>query len=651
MFSRSFRLGVCVRGLLFALVSLAAIPHAAAQSCLALIPATSVINFGMHAVGTTTLTQDVEVTNLCSTIMQVTSFSMQPSAFVFIGGWAPISLGVGQNMIFEIRFAPQAAQAYSGTATVNVQGYAPIVVNMTGTGFLADATPDWSASSLTFSNIPAGSGSTQNVTLKNTGTKGVTISSVYTDPPFSVSGWTVNQTLKAGASLTLPVTYSPTSVGSNTGTLVVTTNNLPATGVSLNGTSIAPTSLAITNFPTMPPVTQGAAYLVSLQSMNGVGAVAWNLAAGSILPSGLSLSGSGSITGTVASTVPVGTYPFSITATDSSSNTATTQFKLSVQAPTGAECNNITWDVAGTTTPILPLTDLGTGTYLGTEGGLYENGSNIMPASHDSDGVGFGQSIQPLDVNGNPSPTGKIGLMSMGMSVTFDTFQRFMQNAAADPSINPALVFVPAAQPRLGAINWTVLNSPAWVDTFQYFLPQAGVTPEQVQVMWVEDVDANPHGTFPKDMVSLQSEFEVTAQLMHTQFPNLKLTFFSSREYAAYENGLPKAGDKEPYAYESAFAVRGMIEDQLNGVADMNYNAANGPVMAPWVAWGPYFWANGLLARSDGLTWPCYYFESDGQHPDLKTGGSEQDASMLMNFLKTDDATASWFLAPVPRVK
>ena len=63
--------------------------------------------------------------------------------------------------------------------------------------------------------------------------------------------------------------------------------------------------------------------------------------------------------------------------------------------------------------------------------------------------------------------------------------------------------------------------------------------------------------------------------------------------------------NNEPYAYESAFAVRGMIQDQINGVAAMNYNPANGPVVAPWVAWGPYIWANGLLARRDGLTWPC----------------------------------------------
>jgi hypothetical protein len=637
---------VAVRGLIFALTLAGSFQYAAAQSCLAIIPANGVISFGMKAVGTQTLTQDVEVTNLCAPIVTLTSFSMSSSPFILMGGWAPYTLTQGQNMIFEIRFAPTAAQKYTGTATVNIQGYSPVVVPMSGTGFLADATPSWNTSSLTFSNVPLGTTSAaQTVTLKNTGTKGVTITDVYTDPPFSTPAFTVNEDLKAGGSISFPVTYSPSFVSSSNGTLVVTTNNLPPTGVTLYGNGVTPSTLAITNFPTVPVVTQGATYLAQFQSTNGVGAVTYSLAAGSTLPSGLSLSSTGAITGTVSATLAVGNYPFSVKATDSAANSVTSQFTLPVQKPTGANCNNISWDIVGTTTPIVPITDLGTGTYLGAEGGLYLNGSNIMPASHDADGVAFAQSIQPLNAEGNPDPNGKMGLISMGMSVTFDTFLKFIQDSAADPSVNPNLVYVPAAQPRLGAVDWANINSAAWAETFAYFLPQSGLTPQQVVAAWVESVDANPHGSFPGDMTTLQSEYETAAQLMHTEFPNLKLAFFTSREYGAYENGLPHGGDKEPYAYESGYAVRGMIQDQLNGVAAMNYNAADGPVVAPWVAWGPYIWADGLIARSDGLVWPCYYFESDGQHPSSKTGGSEQDANMLMNFLKTDDATAPWFLA------
>jgi hypothetical protein len=89
-----------------------------------------------------------------------------------------------------------------------------------------------------------------------------------------------------------------------------------------------------------------------------------------------------------------------------------------------------------------------------------------------------------------------------------------------------------------------------------------------------------------------------------------------------------------------------MIQDQLNGNANMNYNAANGPVMAPWVAWGPYTWGNGLIPRSDGLQWSCQNYENDGVHTSATGGGTEKVANQLMNFFKTNDATASWFLAP-----
>jgi hypothetical protein len=635
---------VCRLAFFFALSG--GLNSAAAQSCLAIIPANYTINFGKIAVGTTTLTQDVEVTNLCTPTVQVSSFSMSSTEFKLQGGWAPITLAQGQNMIFLIRFAPDAPQTFTGTATVNVDGYSPIVVTMSGSGFLADATPSWSSSALAFSSVPLGTTSAaQTVTLTNTGTKGVTVTNVYTDAPFSVTGFTVNQNLRAGGSLPLQVTFAPSATGSFNGTLVVTTNNLPPTGVTLSGTAITPTLLAITNFPTLPVVTQGAAYLAALHSINGVGTVTWSVAPGSTLPSGLRLSAAGGISGTLGATVPVGNYLFSVKATDSSANTITQQFTLPIQKPTGANCNNIDWDVTGTKIPMVPLTDLGTGTYQGSEGGLYPNGSNVMPDSHDADGVAFAQSIQPLDANGNVDPNGKYGLISMGMSVTFDTFLKFMADAGADPSTNKSLVFVPAAQPRLGAVDWADITGPAWTDTFNYFLPQSGLTPQQVVAAWVESVDANPHGSFPGDMAVLQSEYETAAQLLHTEFPNLKLVFFSSREYGAYENGLPHGGDKEPFAYESAFAVRGMIQDQLNGLPAMNYDAANGPVVAPWVAWGPYIWADGLIQRGDGLVWPCYYFEPDGQHPSSKTGGSEQDANMLLNFMKTNDATAPWFLA------
>src|SRR3954470_14740173 len=77
-----------------------------------------------------------------------------------------------------------------------------------------------------------------------------------------------------------------------------------------------------------------------------------------------------------------------------------------------------------------PLNDLGTGTSLGFEGGLYENGTNQPPADHLSVGLARKALVRPLDTNGNPSPTGKIVLLSIGMS---NTTQEFCSASGSPP--------------------------------------------------------------------------------------------------------------------------------------------------------------------------------------------------------------------------
>jgi hypothetical protein len=66
--------------------------------------------------------------------------------------------------------------------------------------------------------------------------------------------------------------------------------------------------------------------------------------------------------------------------------------------------------------------------------------------------------------------------------------------------------------------------------------------------------------------------------------------------------------------------------------------------MAPWMSWGSYDWANGLVGRSDGLIWACTDYK-DGVHPS-QPQGREKDANLLLNFMKTDDTARLWFLDP-----
>jgi len=290
------------------------------------------------------------------------------------------------------------------------------------------------------------------------------------------------------------------------------------------------------------------------------------------------------------------------------------------------------------------LNDLGSDTYLGAQGGLYPGGSNARPAYNDDAGLAIANSIQPLDANGNPDPNGRYGLISIGESNTSNTYAQFTINANADPSKNSHLVIVKGAQPTAPAAKFADPDNGVWNAIFQFFLPQVGLTANQVVAAWVQAVNAFPTGKFPDDMVQEQSQLESIARNLHNKFPNLKMTYFTSKFYDGYDNGLKNPRYPEPYAYETGFAVKWVIEDQIDGDPTMNYDPDGGDVMAPWVTWGPYEWANGMLGRNDGLVWTCQDMTADGVHP-AKPAGWEKDANVVLNFFKSDNTTAPWFLA------
>jgi hypothetical protein len=49
--------------------------------------------------------------------------------------------------------------------------------------------------------------------------------------------------------------------------------------------------------------------------------------------------------------------------------------------------------------------------------------------------------------------------------------------------------------------------------------------------------------------------------------------------------------------------------------------------------------------RSDGFSWTCQDVQADGTHPS-NPAGRIKVSTQLLNFLKTDDTAAPWFLAP-----
>ena len=291
-------------------------------------------------------------------------------------------------------------------------------------------------------------------------------------------------------------------------------------------------------------------------------------------------------------------------------------------------------------TGMIPLPDLGTGTYKGEQGGLYPGGVNTPPPAHLKAGEALARKIVPLDADGHAAANGKIVLISIGMSNTTMKFQVFMKIAAQDHSLNPNLVLVDGAQN--GQVAWVTANPkmPFW-EVVDQRLEAAGVTKNQVQAAWLLQANGGPSRPFPAESKELQQNLEDTLHVMHDKFPNLKIAYLSSRTYAGYATSPL---NPEPFAYEGGFSVKWLIADQIAGRPELNYDPAKGAVRAPWIAWGPYVWADGVKPNKDGLSYTIDdYIEADRTHP--SNSGRMKVAQRLLAFLKSDPTARPWFSA------
>ena len=302
----------------------------------------------------------------------------------------------------------------------------------------------------------------------------------------------------------------------------------------------------------------------------------------------------------------------------------------------------------GTTAIAKPLTDMtAENRYKGEDGGLYGGGRNSPPEAHFKAALAEAVKIQALDADGKPSPNGKIVLMTHGMSNTTLESQRFIEVANADPLKNPAVVLVDGAQGGMDSRKWiedthTRSGASPW-DRLERRIKSAGATPPQVQVIWMKhaislknDARMRHFGGFPNYARQLQGDMAQLVVMLKKRYPNLRLVYVSSRSYGGYA-ATPL--NPEPYAYESAFGVRWLIQDQIKGVESLNYASGKTPLLL----WGPYLWADGEKGRKfDDLAYSREDFREDGTHP--SDSGQQKIAEQLVKFFTTDPTANMWFV-------
>jgi streptogramin lyase len=164
-----------------------------------------------------------------------------------LGGDCPVSpsgLGAGKSCKVTVTFTPSIIGVESATLSVASNSpSSPQTTALNGTG----TTPvTLSASSLNLGSVAVGdTTASKNVVLTNHENVSLDFAGILTSGGFTVAGNTCGASITATSTCTIGLTFSPTAIGSATGTLTFTDSaeNSPQV-VSLTGTGTTPVTLS-----------------------------------------------------------------------------------------------------------------------------------------------------------------------------------------------------------------------------------------------------------------------------------------------------------------------------------------------------------------------------------------------------------------------
>ncbi len=201
-------------------------------------PAT--VSFGKVGVGKQA-TQTITVSNVGTVALNITQATVSNSQFSVSGANLPFALAAGQSSNLSVNVTPTAAASLSGTLTVSGDGgSSPVAVSLWATA-VSGTQPKLSVSptSLNFGTVSTGTKGSANLTLSNLGSSDLTISLIsLTGAEFGIGGITTPKTISAGQSVQATLRFSPTTSGSVSGSLAITSNdpNNATMTVPLSGT-------------------------------------------------------------------------------------------------------------------------------------------------------------------------------------------------------------------------------------------------------------------------------------------------------------------------------------------------------------------------------------------------------------------------------
>jgi hypothetical protein len=220
------------------------LPALAGAQQISLTPSTLI--FGDVSVGSSK-TLAVVVKNITKRRIGMFQASVSGKGYTISGISCPVNLRAGQSMSFSVTFTPPSVETDSGLVSLVTDNWwkshrtepSTSVLNVSGSGTTSSEIAA-SPASVAFGNVIVGNSQTVPVTIANTGSVTVTISAAAaTGTGFSFTGPGLPATLAAGQSTTFNAIFTPTSSGSKTGNLAITSDaNNPTLNVPLAGVGV-----------------------------------------------------------------------------------------------------------------------------------------------------------------------------------------------------------------------------------------------------------------------------------------------------------------------------------------------------------------------------------------------------------------------------
>ena len=195
-------------------------------------------SFGNVTLGSQS-SQTVTLTNNSATSVTISQAAVSGSGFSLSGISAPLALNAGANATFTVTFTPQSAGSASGALAITSNAVDPTVsMTLSGTGVAAGALGA-NPASLDFGSVQVGNAQSLSEAVTNSGGSNVTISQIaVSGTGFALSGLSTPVTLGAGQSANFTVTFTPTSAGSASGSVAITSNGSnPTLAIALTGTA------------------------------------------------------------------------------------------------------------------------------------------------------------------------------------------------------------------------------------------------------------------------------------------------------------------------------------------------------------------------------------------------------------------------------